>query len=378
MQFPSEAHRCLAVRLFHVQMVALMLNPSVSLLIVVLAAGVSLAADTGTVARVAPVLETPPVGVVGDAADDPAIVTGATPLDARVIGTQKKGGLYVYDLKGRVVQEILSGRPNNVDVRTGFAWPEGEAPIVVTSDRADNTVKIYRFDPATRMLQETVRASIATGFGEVYGVAIGRLGPAFVVVATDKDGDVAQWTLSIEAGEVRGVETRRFALGSIAEGAVIDDARGALYVSEEMKGLWRFALDPSAGNAGTLVDEVGPSGRLVADVEGLSIWAGQGGAGYLVASVQGASRYNVYERAAPNRFRGTFRIADRADRTVDGVSETDGIDVVGQALSPRFPRGLLVVQDDENTLPAETQNFKFVSWAEVERALGLPALPMDR
>jgi myo-inositol-hexaphosphate 3-phosphohydrolase len=39
-----------------------------------------------------------------------------------------------------------------VDIRDGFAWAEGEAPVVVTSDRADNTVKVYRFDPATRML----------------------------------------------------------------------------------------------------------------------------------------------------------------------------------------------------------------------------------
>jgi 3-phytase len=163
----------------------------------------------------------------------------------------------------------------------------------------------------------------------VYGIAIGRLGSAFVVVATDKDGDVAQWT-----------------------------------------------LDPVAGDTGTLVDDMVPSGRLVADVEGLTIWSAKGGDGYLVASVQGASRYNVYERRAPNRFLGTFRIIGRADRRVDGVTETDGIDVVAAALSPRFPRGLLVVRDDENTMPAASQNFKYVSWAEVEEALGLPALPL--
>jgi hypothetical protein len=29
------------------------------------------------------------------------------------------------------------------------------------------------------------------------------------------------------------------------------------------------------------------------------------------------------------------------------------------------------VQDDENTLPATTQNFKYVSWADVEKALQL-------
>ena len=341
-----------------------------------LAASVNAAALA--VALVEPVLETPPVGFVGDAADDPAIVTGETPSDTRIIGTQKKGGLYVYDLKGRVVQEILSGRPNNVDVRDGFVWPEGDAPIVVTSDRTDNHVKVYRFDRDSRMLQSTVRASIATGFEEVYGVAMGRLGASFVIVATDKDGDVAQWSLTVVAGEIRATETRRFTLGSIAEGAAIDDDAATLYVAEEMKGLWRFPLDPAAGNTGRLIDDMGPSGKLVADIEGLTIWAAEGGDGYLIASVQGASRYNVYERRVPNRFLGSFRIVETADRRVDGVSETDGIDVVARDLSPRFPRGLLVVQDDDNTLPVASQNFKYVSWAEVERALGLDALPLRR
>ena len=328
----------------------------------------SMANPTPTVSAI---VETVPVGVEGDAADDAAIITGATPYDTRIVGTQKKGGLYVYDLKGRIVQEAMGGRPNNVDARPGFAWPEGRGHIIVTSDRVDNSIRVYRFDDASKRLDPVARSVVATGFQEVYGVAIGRLGEAFVVVATDKDGDVAQWSLTMKDGQVVAQETRRFALGSIAEGAVIDDELGNLFVSQEMEGLWRFPLDPAQGDKGSYVDRVAPNGNLVEDVEGVTIWAGSRGAGYLIVSAQGDSRFNVHDRAAPFAFRGSFRVVDNAARTIDGVSETDGVEVSSMAMGPRFPRGLLVVQDGDNTLPAETQNFKYVSWADVEKALGL-------
>ena len=58
----------------------------------------------------------------------------------------------------------------------------------------------------------------------------------------------------------------------------------------------------------------------------------------------------------------------------DGVQDTDGLDVVSAPLGPRYPMGLLVVQDGVNLAPdgAEAnQNFKLVSWQEVLVALHL-------
>lgn len=329
------------------------------------------AAHASEPVAVLPLRETPPVGVAGDAADDPAIIVGQTTADTRIIGTQKQGGLYVYDLDGKVVQEALGGRPNNVDVRDGFPWSDGAAPIVATSDRADNTIAIYRFDPKTLRLETQARARIATGFAEVYGIALGRLGDTFVAVATSKTGDVAQWTLTPGSTAVNATRTRGFALGSITEGAVVDDQSGTLYLSQELVGLWRVPLDRAKGKAVTLVDAVAPNGRLAADVEGVAIWRGTALAGYLIVSAQGESRFNVYDRAVPNAYRGTFHIVDNAAANVDGVTTTDGIDVSSAPLGGAFPRGLLVVQDDLNTMPAATQNFKYVSWADVEAALGL-------
>jgi 3-phytase len=321
----------------------------------------------------APVEVVPAAGQEGkiDAADDPAIIVGATPADTRIIGTNKKGGLYVYDLDGKVTQSAPGGLPNNVDMREAFPWAEGPAPIVATSDRIDNTIAIYRFDPKTKTLDAQARVRIPTGFVEVYGITLGRLGNDFVVVATAKNGDVAQWTLTNDAGAVAATRTRSFALGSIAEGCVIDDELGRLYISQELVGLWRLALDPAKGDQRELVDGVGPAGKLAADVEGVTIWRGPNGGGYLVVSAQGRSRFNVYERDGANAYRGTFAIAGSADGTIDAVTTTDGLDASSAPLGPAFSRGILVVQDDINTLPDAPQNFKYVSWADVEAALGL-------
>jgi myo-inositol-hexaphosphate 3-phosphohydrolase len=36
-----------------------------------------------------------------------------------------------------------------------------------------------------------------------------------------------------------------------------------------------------------------------------------------------------------------------------------------------WPAGILVVQDHENTNPAEPQNFKYVAWDAIERELDI-------
>lgn len=309
-------------------------------------------------------LETSPVGFRGDAADDPAIWVAPQPSQSRVIGTQKKGGYFVYDLDGRVVQEIALGRPNNVDLVDAFAWAQGAAPLVVASDRADNTIALFRLDPQTGRLEDAPRARIASGFAEVYGVCIGRRANETYIVATSIAGDVAVWRLSVT---LQAQRLGAFSLGSIAEGCAVDGSQGYFYVAEEMRGLWKVPLTSGAGEGRALVDAVG-GGRLYADVEGVAIWEGEGSDGYLVVSVQGRSRFAVYDRGAPHSWRGSFTISE--GDAADAVSETDGVAITSAPLNA-FPRGLLVAQDDRNTSPAETQNFKYVSWADVAVALKL-------
>lgn len=342
-------------------------------LVLITALFLSACAATETTPSVPAALETVAVTAEGDAADDPAIWVAPDATQSVVIATQKQGGLYVFGMDGEIVQEIPGGRPNNVDIREGFGWPEGAAPIVGASDRTDNSIVLWRFDPLTRQLDPTPRARIATGFAEIYGFCIGRMGDSYVAIATDKDsGNIGVWRLSLDGtGAPTGERISTFSLGSITEGCVVDDETGVFYLAQELEGIWRVALDDATGANRRQIDTVGNGGHLVEDVEGLSIWRGENGAGFLVASVQGSSTYAVYDRAGDNAYRGAFAIGASADGSADAVQGTDGIDIVSAPLGDAFPRGILVVQDDENTDPAGLQNFKYVSWAEVETALSL-------
>jgi 3-phytase len=161
---------------------------------------------------------------------------------------------------------------------------------------------------------------------------------------------------------------REFRLASQPEGCVADDELGWLYVGEESVGFYRMAAAPESGTDRVLVDSVG-HGSLVADVEGMAIYRTAGSDGFLVVSSQGDDAYALYHRNPPNEYVGRFRIVD--GEAVDGVSETDGLEVTSMALPAPYEEGLLVVQDGSNTRPAQPQNFKLVPWREVRRALNL-------
>src|SRR3954452_24501788 len=79
-------------------------------------------ADRPTVSAPAPRGQTDPVPHGGDAADDPAIWAHPDdPAKSLILGTDKQGGLHVYDLDGGNLQTVADGAlPNNVDVVYGF------------------------------------------------------------------------------------------------------------------------------------------------------------------------------------------------------------------------------------------------------------------
>ena len=85
---------------------------------------------------------------------------------------------------------------------------------------------------------------------------------------------------------------------------------------------------------------------LSADAEGLTLYFGPEGTGYLLASSQGSSTFLVYDRAGDNPYLGSYRVG--ASGEIDGVDESDGSMVLNVPLGPTFPQGLLVVHDGLN------------------------------
>lgn len=315
------------------------------------------ASSSSAVLMVSATVETDPVPVAGDAADDPAI--WVDPKDASrsvIIGSNKLGGLAVYSLAGKQLQFLPDGLMNNVDIRTGFSLNGKETAIITASNRQDNSIAIYRLNPTTRQLENAAARKITTA--PAYGSCMYRSPKTgkFYYFVTGKSGDVEQWELLDAGGKVDAKRVRGFKLKSTVEGCVADDELGHFYVSEEVVGIWKYDAEPDAEAKGVLIDKAGSGGRLTADVEGLTIAYGADGSGYLIASSQGDNSYVVYRREGNNEFVKTFKIVQ--GNGIDGTEETDGVDVTMANLGPAFPYGVFVVQDGVND--KGNQNFKLV------------------
>ena len=349
-------------------------------------------ADTRTVPAAA---ETAPVADACDAADDPAVwVNEADPEASLIVATNKVRGFVVYGLDGDIVSTSDAGRVNNVDLRDGVDVGGRRTIVVAATNRTTETIDVLALDPDTGGLTSLLDTPIRPDFGdEPYGLCLYRPAASgdLYVFANDLDGAVEQWRLDDSgdgASGLTGTRVRSWQVGSQTEGCVADDANGWLFIGEEEVGVWRYAAGPEASTAERFaVDRVGVGepggGHLAASVEGLAIYFPPGGGprdGYLVASSQGNNTYVVYDRAPPHAYRGTFRVGGSSgasgDReAVDSAEDTDGLHIVSVPVGPRYPRGLLVVQDGSNRAPDASeanQNFKLVSWADVLDALDLP------
>jgi 3-phytase len=326
------------------------------------------------VAIVSPSAQTQPVDSFGDAADDPAIwIHPDDPAMSVFIGTQKQRGINVYDMSGALLQSREDGRINNVDIRYGFMLDGEVVDVVTASNRTHQSISIWKVDPATRTLVDIADGLIPTNMGDPYGQCMyksAKTGKYFVYI-NDTDGLVKQWQL-LDAGngKVGANLVREFSVGSQTEGCVADDETGILYVGEENVALWKYSAEPDGGDVRTVVDTI-ETGNLTADVEGVSIYYGPNGTGYLIASNQGADNYAVYEREGDNKFLGHFHIVADEATGIDGASETDGLDVTSANLGPAFPHGALIVQDGRNISPADRQNYKIVPWERIAAALEL-------
>lgn len=305
--------------------------------------------------------ETVPVGTTADdAADDPAIWRNRRdPAASLIVATDKKAGLYVYGLDGKVRHFVADGRLNNVDL-----VDMGRAGImVVASDRNDEAaarLRLYRLDPVTAQLVPL--AVFDGGAGEAYGLCLVRRGSGFDAFSVLKDGLVAQ--VQVRLGKaLKGTIVRYLKVPTQTEGCVVDPRSETLYVGEENVGIWTFdarARGPVLGKLAVRVDGT----RLVADVEGLALAPQGRKGGWLVASSQGDNAYVLF-RLPDLAYAGRFRIAAGQ---FGSVEETDGIELKLGNFGPDYPAGLFVAQDGMNKPAA--QNFKLVSWAEVLAKMG--------
>lgn len=304
--------------------------------------------------------ETTPVASNDDAADDPAIwVHQQDATKSLILGTDKKRGLMVYNLKGELVQELERGRLNNVDLRQGVLLGGQLQTLAVATNRTNSSLDIFNVSNSgvvSFIQQQKVSLS------DPYGLCMYLTEGLAYVFANSKDGEYQQWVLNPH-GTLEPQLLGSYHLDSQPEGCVADDVANTLYVGEENFGIWLMPADISRFDEMMVLDVVG-EGQLSADVEGLGIYRNTDDV-YLIASSQGDYSYAIYDLNNDNRYVGSFSVADNLEAGVDGAEETDGLAVTSIAVTKDFPEGLLVVQDGYNLMPKANQNFKLVSWGDV-------------
>ena len=322
------------------------------------------------VAIIAPQAQTEPMARQGDAADDPAIWLSSNPADARILGTNKKQGLLVYDLQGKQTQLLEVGRLNNVDVRQNISLGGGKVDLAVATQRDDNSMMLFTIN-ADGVVAEAGR--FPTGLKSIYGMCLYQPASGGVeAFINDKDGTFQQYSISMNGSKFSATLLRSFKVATQPEGCVADDANARLFLGEETRGIWTTSADAAKPDALAMVLPVGA--QLTADVEGMAIYRQPGGkadSGYLIVSSQGDNSYAVLDAKAPYKVRGRFKVGFNLPAGIDGTSETDGLDVTSANLGGAYAQGMLVIQDGYKRLPDGPQNFKYVAWGDVAKALKL-------
>lgn len=349
--------------------------------------------------------EDAPAGArLGDA-DDPAIWLHPTdPARSLVAGALKDGGLEIYDLSGKVVQSLSpeGARYNNVDVLYGFPLAGGATDLFVASDRYQDVLAVYAIGAEGRLrnVTDTEGPLIYTPVGQAsdeettaYGLATYHdlVEDAFYAFVSRREtNEVVQLRLLANGSRVGWEVVRTLTLtlpedyegdNPQVEGMVVDPELGFAYLAQEQVGIWKLAVAAEADAEPELIHPVDDE-ILTADAEGLTIYFGPDGTGYLLASSQGSSTFAVYTREGANDYLGSFAVTASGD--IDAVDESDGSMVLNVPLGGPFGQGLLVVHDglnkpevlveDEGELENVSTAFKFVPWARVAEAFDPPLL----
>ena len=330
-----------------------------------------------TVVQASVETETTKRGKNVDSADDPAIWINCENIEnSVVIGTDKKGGLTLYNLAGEQLNYYPTGDMNNCDLRYGFTLGDRTIDILAASNRTLHSVSLFSINKNGELDAIHNRIIKSQMTDEVYGLCMYQNVETekFFVFLNSKSGEVEQYELLAADNKVDAKLIRSFSMGMQTEGMVADDITGTLYIGKEQAGIWKLKANSIGTSESNLVQNSSEENNNIRfDIEGLAIYPTDSINGYLIASSQGNYSYAVFERQGNNKYLGSFRITDGK---IDGVEETDGLDVTTFPL-PGFPRGILVVQDGFNYdgRRKQSQNFKIVSWEKIENLLQAKGKP---
>lgn len=303
--------------------------------------------------------------------DDPAIwVNPADAAQSLVIGTDKdaNGGLYVFDLKGKIIKsKTVKGlqRPDNVDIAYGLNLGGKKTDIAVTTERLSHKLRIYSLPDMKPIdnggipvfvgetgaeYRDLMGISMYTDpSGKIYAIVGRKTGPK-------EGGYLWQYLLSDDGnGYVKADLVRKF--GSYSgkkeiEAIAVDNELGYVYYCDEQFGVRKYYADPAKSDKELALFG---QGDFAVDNEGIAIYKTAGNKGYVLVSDQGARQLKVYGREGKS---GASNQHPLLATIKYSANQTDGIDVVSVPLNADFKHGLLVAMSDDKT-------FHFYRWEDI-------------
>lgn len=294
--------------------------------------------------------------------DDPAIWIHPTdPSKSLILGTDKEGGLYTFDLDGKILADRTKlglQRPNNVDIRQGVMIDGRKMDLAFVTERDVSKLRVFSLpdviavdgggfdlfegDPPDWRLPMGVGLYHRPRDGALFAIVSRKTGPL--------DGYL--WQYRVEghgSGGVKLTKVRQFGEFSGGEGEIeavaVDDELGYVYYSDEWVAVRKYAADPDAPDANRQLASFGLTG-FDEDREGISIYKLDSKTGYIIVSDQEVHKFRVFPRE------GTAGDPhNHPEIAVIPVSATssDGSEVTSVALAPNFPNGLFVAMSDDAT-----------------------------
>ena len=318
-------------------------------------------------AAIDPVVVTEPTAVD---TDDPAIWLNSEDVSkSLILGTDKGGAIYVFDLQGKIIPEKTItglGRMNNVDIEYGMMLGGAATDIAVATDRNDNLIRAYRVPEMTPIDNGGIEAfeGQPPDLRRPMGLALYKRPSdgAFFAIVSRKSGPSGAylWQYLIEddgTGNLKFTKVREFGefnSGKEIEAVVVDDELGFVYYSDETAGIHKYHADPDTPGANDELAFFGTEG-FADDHEGISIYEIDDGTGYILVSDQQANTFRIFKREGEP--------GDPHDHQLVKVvkvstNKSDGSEMTNVPVDERFPSGLFVAMSDNRT-------FHYYSWDDI-------------
>ena len=304
--------------------------------------------------------------------DDPAIwINPADHSGSLILGTDKEegGGLYAFDLNGRIVNKIEGlKRPNNVDIAYGLSVKGQPVDIAVFTERKANKLRVVSL-PDLKFIDNggipVFEGEKEKGYNEGMGIALYTApGRKIYAIVGRKSGPAEGYLWQYELkdngkGNIIGEVVRKFGKYSgkkEIEAIAADNELGYIYYADEQAGIRKYYADPSKGDEELAF--FGTSG-FAGDHEGISIYKSTDSTGYILVSNQQDNSFVVFRREGDA---GNPHHHEPIAKVPVSTIESDGSDITALSLNSQFPKGLFVAMSNGKV-------FHYYDWRQIEERI---------